>query len=82
MLSGSSQNMLYSVHNYITLANVHTNPRPTDQFIREEAKAQRGSMNCLISHSHSAPRQEAKSILPPSTRTAWRLERPPGERKV
>jgi hypothetical protein len=74
--------MLYSTYNYITLANVHTNSRHTDQFIREEAKAQRDSVNCLISHSHTALRQEAKSILPPSIKTAWSLERPPGEHKA
>lgn len=82
MLAGSSQNRLYSAHNYITLANVHTNPIPTDQFIREEAKAQRGRVNCPISHRHSAPRQKAKNILPPRAKTVWRLERSPWERKA
>lgn len=81
MLAGSSQNMLYSMHNSVTLVNVHTNPIPTDQFVREEAKAQRGRLNCPISHSHSALRQEAKSIVPPSAKTMQRLIRPPRERK-
>lgn len=82
MLAGSSQNTLYSAHNYITLANVHTNPIPTDQFIREEAEAQRGRVSCPIAHRHSAPRQEAKNILPPSAKIAWRLKRSPWEHKA
>lgn len=63
MLAGSSQNMLYSAHNYITLANVHSNPIPTDQFIREEAEAQRGRVNCPIAHRQPRDRRRRTFYL-------------------